>query len=106
MTNRQANGAANLLDKKFEIGAETYLIGNILLHIRKYNGDYSTKEGVSLFSNQCYQHLELLQKKEKGTLNMGQMCICKTKCAIMVERLDKGASIQLNNMAVTNMQSR
>ena len=50
--------------------------------------------------------LELLQKKEKGTLNMGQMRIRKTKGAIMVERLDKGSSIQLKNMAATNMQSR
>ena len=50
--------------------------------------------------------MELLQKKEKGTLNMGQMCIKRTKGAIMVERLDKGTSIQLKNMAVTNMQSR
>ena len=49
-----------------------------------------------MFSNQYYQLLELLQKKEKGTLNMGQMRIRKTKGAIMVERLDKGPSIQLN----------
>ena len=48
-----------------------------------------------MFSNQYYQLLELLQKKEKGTLNMGQMHIRKTKGAIMVERLDKGSSIQL-----------
>ena len=50
---------------------------------------------VCLFSNQYYQLLELLQKKEKGTLHMGHMCLRKTKGTIMVERLDKGASIQL-----------
>ena len=56
-----------------------------------------------MFSNYYYQLL--LQKKEKGTLNMGQMRTRKTKGEIMVERLEKGSSIQLKNMAVTNMQS-
>ena len=111
MAKRQANGATNSLDKKFEIDTDTFVVvtnfnGQLLVHIRKYNGDYPTKEGVCMFSNQYYQLLELLQKKEKGTLNMGQMRIRKTKGAIMVERLDKGSSIQLKNMAVTNMQSR
>ena len=59
-----------------------------------------------MFSNQYYQLLELLQKKEKGTLNMGQMRIRRTKCAVMVERLYKGSSIQLKNMALTYTQSR
>ena len=86
MAKRQANGATNSLDKKFEIDTDTFV--------------------VVTFSNQYYQLLELLQKKEKGTLNMGQMRIRKTKGSIMVERLDKGSSIQLKNMAVTNMQSR
>ena len=110
MAKRQANGATNLLDKKFEIDTDTFVVtnfnGHLLVHIRKYNVDYPTKEGVCMFSNQYYQLLELLQKKEKGTLNMGQMHIRRTKCAIMVERLGKGSSIQLKNMAVTNMQSR
>ena len=111
MAKRQANGAPNSLDKKFEIDTDTFVVvtnfnEHRLVHIRKYNGDYPTKEGVCMFSNQYYQLLELLQKKEKGTLNMGQMRIRKTKGAIMVERLDKGSSIQLKNMAVTNMQSR
>ena len=111
MAKRQANGATNSLDKKFEIDTDTFVVvtnfnGHLLEHIRKYNGDYPTKEGVFMFSNQYYQLLELLQKKEKGTLNMGQMRIKRTKGAIMVERLDKGSSIQLKNMAVTNMQSR
>ena len=100
MAKRQANGATNSLDKKFEIDTDTFVVvinfnGHILVHIGKYNGDYPTKERVCMFSNQYYQHLELLQKKEKGTLNMGQMRIRKTKGAIMVERLDKGSSIQL-----------
>ena len=110
MAKRQANGATNSLDKKFEIDTDTFVVvtnfnGHLLVHIRKYNGDYPTKEGVCMFSNQYYQLLELLQKKEKGTLNMGQMRIKRTKGAIM-EQLDKGSSIQLKNMAVTNMQSR
>ena len=100
MTKRQANGATNSRDKKFEIDTDTFVLvtnlkGHILVHIRKYNGDYPTKEWVCMFSNQYYQLLGLLQKKEKGTLNMGQMRIRKTKGAIMVERLDTGASIQL-----------
>ena len=107
MAKRQANGATNSLEKKFDtFVVVTNFNGHLLVHIRKYNGDYPTKEGVCMFSNQYYQLLELLQKKEKGTLNMGQMCIKRTKGAIMVERLDKGASIQLKNMVVTNMQSR
>ena len=80
--------------------------GHILVHIRNYNGDIPTKEGVCMFTNQYYQLLELLQEKEKGTLNMGQMRIRITKCAVMVERLDKGSSIKLKTMAVTNMQQR
>ena len=111
MATRQANGTTNSLDKKFEIETDIFVVvpnfnRHILVHIRKYNGNYPTKEGVCMFSNQYYQLLELLQKKGKGTLNMGQMRIRKTKGAIMVERLHKGASIQLKNMAVTNMQSR
>ena len=94
MAKRQANGATNSLDNKFEIDTDTFVVminfnGHLLVHIRKYNGDYPTKEGVGVFSNQYYKLLDLLQKKEKGTLNMGQMRICKTKGAIMVERLDK-----------------
>ena len=46
-----------------------------------------------MFTNQYYQLLELLQKR-------------KIKGAIMVERLDKGSSIELRNMTVTNMQSK
>ena len=97
---RQANGATNSLDKKFEIDTDTFVVvtnfnGHLLVHIRKYNGDFPTKEGVCMFTNQYYQLLELLQKKEKGTLNMVQMRIRKTKGAIMVERLDKESSIQL-----------
>ena len=67
---------------------------HLLVHIRKYNVDFPTKEEVCMFSNQYYQLLEPLQKKEKGTLNMGQMRIRKTKSAIMVERLDKDSSIK------------
>ena len=111
MAKRQANGATNSLDMMFEIDTDTFVVvinfnGHRLVHIRKYNGDYPTKEWVCMLSNQYYQLLELLQKKEKGALNMEQMRIRKTKGAIMVERLDKGFSIQLKNMAVTNMQSR
>ena len=101
MAKRQANDATNSLDKKFEIDADIfwYTSENTMAIIQQ-------NEGVCMFSNQYYQLLELLQKKEKGTLNMGQMRIRKTKGSIMVERLDKGTSIQLKNMAVTNMQSR
>ena len=111
MGKRQVNGATNSLDKKFEIDTDTFVVvtnfnGHLLVHIRKYNGDIPTKEGVCMFTNHYYQLLELLQKKEKGTLNMGQMRIRITKCAVMVERLDKGSSIQLKYMAGTNMQSR
>ena len=84
MAKRQANGATNSLDNKFEIDTDTFVVvtnfnGHLLVNIRKYNGDYPTKEGVCMFSNQHYQLLELLQKKEKGTLNMRQMRIKRTK---------------------------
>ena len=96
MPKRQVNGATNPLDKKFEIDADTFVVvtnfnGHLLVHIRKYNGDYPTKEGVFMFSNQYYQLVELLQKKEKGkTLNMGQMHIRRTKCVIMVNDWTRG----------------
>ena len=111
MAKRQATGATNSLDKKFEIDTDTFVVvtnfnGHIFVHIRKYNGDYPTKEGVCMFSNQYYQPLELLQKNEKETLNMWHMNMRKTKGEIMVERLDKGSTIQLKNMALTNMQSK
>ena len=100
MAKRQANGATNSLVKKLEIDTETVVVvpnfnGYLLVHIRKYNGDFPTKEGVCMFINQYYQLLELLHKNKKGTLNMAKMRIRKTKGAIMVERLDKGSSIQL-----------
>ena len=111
MARRQVNGATNSLDKKFEIDTDTFVVvtnfnGHLLVHIIKYNGNIPTKEGVCMFTNQYYQLLELLQKKEKGTLNMGQIRIRRTTYAVMVERLHKGSSIQLKSMAVTNMQSR
>ena len=108
---RQANGASNSLDKKFEIDTDTSVVvtnfnGHILVHIRKYNGDFPIKEGSACSLTNIFYYWGLLQKKERGTLNMGKMCIRKTKGPIMVERLDKGSSIQLKNMAVTNMQSK
>ena len=98
MAKRQVNGATNSLDKKFEIDTDTFVVvtnfnGHLLVHIRKYNGNYPTKEGVCMFTHQYYQLLELLQKKEKVTLNMGAMRIRRTNCAVTVERLDKGSSI-------------
>ena len=100
MAKRQANGANISLDKKFEIDTDTFVVvtnfnGHLLVHIRQYNGDYPTKEGVCMFSNQYYELMEMLQKEKKGTPNMGQIRIRKTKGAIMGERLDKGAFIQL-----------
>ena len=70
MAKRQVNGATNSPDKKFEVDTDTFVVvtnfnGHILVHIRKYNGDIPTKEGVCMFTNQYYQLLELLQKKEK-----------------------------------------
>ena len=110
MAKRQFNGATNSIDKKFEIDTDTFVVvtnfnGHLLVHIRKFNEDIPTKEGVCMFTNQYYQLLELLQKKEKGTLNMGQMRVRRTKYDVMVERLDKGFSIQLKNIAVTNSLS-
>ena len=48
MAKRQANDATNSLDQKFEIDADTFVVvtnfnGHLLVHIRKYNGDYPTK---------------------------------------------------------------
>ena len=99
MAKRQANGATNSLDEKFEVDTDTSVVvtnfnGHLLVHIRKYNGDCPTKERVCMFTNQYYKLRELLQTKERGTLITGQMSIRKTKCAIIVERLDKGSFIQ------------
>ena len=84
MVKGQVNGSTYSLDKKFEIDTETFVVvtnlnGHLLVHIRKYNGDNPTKEWVCMFTNQYYQLLKLLQKKKKGTLNMGQMRIMINK---------------------------
>ena len=111
MAKRQANGETKSLDKKFEIDTDTFVVvsnfnGHLLVHIRKFNGDFPTKEGVCMFTNQYQQLLELLGKKEKAILNLGQMRIRKTKYAVIVERLDKGSSIQLRTIAISNLLSR
>ena len=111
MAKRQANGETKSLDKKFEIDTDTFVVvsnfnGHLLVHILIFNGDFPTKEGVCMFTNQYQQLLELLGKKEKGILNLGQMRIRKTKGAIMVERLAKGSSIQLRTIAISNLLSR
>ena len=67
MAKRQVNGATNSLDKKLEIEKDTFVVvtnfnGHILVHIRKYNGDYPTKEGVCMFPNQYYQLLYSIEK--------------------------------------------
>ena len=80
--------------------------GHLLVHIRKFYGDFPTKEGVCMFINQYQQLFELFGKKEKGIFNLGQMRIRRTKCAVMVERLDKGSSIQLRTIAICNLLSR
>ena len=111
MAKRQANGATNSINKKFEIDTDTFMVvtnfnGHLLVHIRKYNGDCPTKEGICIFANQYYQLLELLQKKEKGTLNLGQMRIRKTNGAIMVEPLVNQILHTIENMAIANIKSR
>ena len=40
-----------------------------------------------MFTNQYQQLLELLEKKEKGILNLGEMRRRRTKCVVMVERV-------------------
>ena len=47
MAKWQVNDATNSLDKKFEIDTDTFVVitnfnGHLLVHIRKYNGDYPT----------------------------------------------------------------
>ena len=80
--------------------------GHLLVHIQKFNGDFPTKEGVCMFINKYQQLIKLLGKKEKYIFNLGQMRIRRTKCAVMVERLDKGSSIQLRTTAIPNLLSR
>ena len=111
MAKRQANSETKSLDKKFEIDTNTFLVvsnfnDHLLMHIQKFNDDFPTKEKVCMFTNQYQQLLALLGKKEKGILNLGQMRIRKTIGAIMVERLDKGSSIQLRTIAISNLLSR
>ena len=107
---RQANGETESLDKKFEIDTDTFVVvsnfnGHLLVYIRKFNGNFPTKEGVCMFTNQYQLLLELLGKKETGILNLGQMRIRRTKCAVMVERLDRGSYIQLRTIAISNFLS-
>ena len=59
-----------------------------------------------MFTNQYQELLEVLGKEEKGILTLGNMRIRITKCVIMVERLDKGFSIQLRTIAISNLLSR
>ena len=53
MQRDKANDATNSLDKKFEIDADTFVVvtnfnGHLLVHIRKYNGDYQQKKGLNV----------------------------------------------------------
>ena len=91
MAKRQDNGETKSLDKKFEVDTETFVVvlnfnGHLLVHIRKFNGDFPTKEVVCMFTKQYQQLLELVGKKDKGIPNLGQMHIRRTKCGIMVEQ--------------------
>ena len=50
MAKRQVNGETKSSDKKFEIDTDTFVVvsnfnGHLLVHIRKFNGDFSIKEG-------------------------------------------------------------
>ena len=111
MTKRQANGETKSLDKKFEIDTLTFVVvsnfnGHLLVHIRKFNGNFPTKEGVCMFTNQYQPLLELLGNKNEGILNPGQIRIRRRKRVVIMERLDKGASIQLRTIAIINLLSR
>ena len=69
MAKRQVNGETKLHERKFEIDTETFVVvsnfnGHLLVHIRKFNGDFPTKEGVCMFTNKYQQLLELLWKKD------------------------------------------
>ena len=79
MANRQANGETKSLDKKLEIDTDTFVVVSnfnpSIGAIKLFNGDFPTKEGVYIFTNQYQQLLELLGKKDKGILNLGQMRI-------------------------------
>ena len=96
MAKRQATGETKSFDKKFEIDTETFVV------VSNFNGCLM----VCMFTNQYQQLLELLGKKDKGIPNLGQMRTRRTKCAVMVERLDKGSSIQMRTIAISNFLSR
>ena len=56
MAKRQANGATNSIDKKFEIYTDAFVVvtnfnGRLLVYTRKYNGNFPIKEGVCMFTN-------------------------------------------------------
>ena len=70
MAKRQANSETKSLDKKFKIDTDIFVVvlnfnGHLMVHIRKFNGDFPTKEGVCMFTNQYQQLLLLLRKKGK-----------------------------------------
>ena len=57
MAKRQANGATYSLTKKFEIDTDTFVVvtnfnGQILVYMRKYNGDFPTKRGFAWYTIQ------------------------------------------------------
>ena len=50
MAKRQANGETKSFDNKFEIDTDTFVVvsnvnGHLLVHIRKFNGNFPTKGG-------------------------------------------------------------
>ena len=70
MANRQANCATNLLDKKFELDTDTFVVvtnfnGYLLIHIRKYSGNFLTKEGSACSLTNIINYWGCYRRKRK-----------------------------------------
>ena len=76
MTKRPVNGETKSLDKKFEIDTDTCVVvsnfnGHILVHIRKFNGDFPTKEGGLHVNQPIPVVIGVVREERKGNFNLG-----------------------------------
>ena len=101
MAKRQTNRETKSLDKKFEIDTETFVV------VSNFNLMVILQQKRGLHVHQPIPAaIRSVSEEDKGILNLRQMRIRRTKCAIMVEQQDKGSSIQLRTIAIRNLLSR
>ena len=65
-----ANAEAKLLDKKFKIDTDTFVVvsnfnGHLLVHIQTFNGDFPTKEGFACSPTNTRSYWGCLGRKKR-----------------------------------------